>query len=113
MLAVARQEFLAPGKGLGDVEVHVLRPPQTYQDHGPKHHVENDEARHQPRAQFLVARPGDEARGAAAADRAHARTRGGGQRNRFSHSHCSALSAYLEYSLFFRKDSTTQALASI
>ena len=65
-LTVAKQEFPAPGKSLGDIEVHVLRRPQTCQDHGPKHHVENDEARHQPRAQFLVARPGDEARGAAA-----------------------------------------------
>ena len=100
MFAVAEQELLPPGKGLGDVEVHVLRHPQTCQDHGPKHHVENDEARHQPRAQFLVARPGDEARGAAAADRAYARTRGGGQRNSFSHSHGAALSAYLEDSLF-------------
>src|SRR5258708_37355203 len=100
MLAVAKQEFLAPGKSLGDIEVHVLSRPQTCQDHGPKHHVENDEARHQPRAPFLVAGPGDEARGAAAADRAYARTRGGGQRNSFSHSHGAALSAYLDDSLF-------------
>src|ERR1700676_3648677 len=41
MFAVAEQELLPPGKGLGDVEVHVLRHPQTCQDHGPKHPVEN------------------------------------------------------------------------
>jgi hypothetical protein len=60
--------------------------------------MENDEARHQPRAQFLVARPGDKARGAAAADRAYARTRSG-KGDSFSHDRLVVLPAAIEESL--------------
>jgi hypothetical protein len=57
MLAVAEQEFLPPGVGLGDVEVHILRSLQLHQDHSPKHYMRGYKAKHWRDAGFFIANP--------------------------------------------------------
>ena len=54
MLAVAEQEFLAPGIGFRNVHVDVLRRLEIDQDQGPEHRMRSGKADHQPEAGLRI-----------------------------------------------------------
>ncbi len=83
VLAIAELEFLAPGEGLGDIHVDVLRRLEIDQDEGPEHRMGDGKTDHQPRSGVAVRRrgqqPGRQPAQAGSAARLTRRTHGRGR----------------------------------
>src|SRR6202011_3135752 len=85
MFSVAELELLAPGKGLRDVHMHVLRRLQIDQDQGPEHRMGDGKPDHQPQARFGIAGRGRKPCLEPPDDGPAARPRGRGQKRSSRH----------------------------